>query len=187
MPETGESQAMAPPRLSRRQLLRATGLLGAGSVVGLPQLARAASRSTSVGGVSTAAATRPAGSDLGAVEHVVFLMQENRSFDHYFETYPGARGFDDHPKRSLGAFAQPYAASRTRTPKGVILPYHLNTAASDAECTGDLTHAWTAQHQCWNRGRMDSFVKVHTAPANEGPTGGLVTMGYLNRQDIPYY
>ena len=39
-----------------------------------------------------AAAVKPAGSDLGAIEHVVFLMQENRSFDHYFGTYPGVRG-----------------------------------------------------------------------------------------------
>ncbi len=42
-----------------------------------------------------AAAIKPAGSDLGAVEHVVFLMHENRSFDHYFGTYRGVRGFDD--------------------------------------------------------------------------------------------
>ena len=45
----------------------------------------------------------PAGSDLGAVEHVIFLMMENRSFDHYYGTYPGVRGFDDHPAGDLGA------------------------------------------------------------------------------------
>ena len=49
-----------------------------------------------------AARPSPAGSDLGAIEHVVFLMQENRSFDHYYGTYPGVRGFDDHPHGTLG-------------------------------------------------------------------------------------
>ena len=57
--------------------------------------------------VAKASSTAPAGSDLGAIEHVVFLMQENRSFDHYFGCYPGVRGFDDHPAGSLGAFSQP--------------------------------------------------------------------------------
>src|SRR5271169_6854222 len=59
--------------------------------------------------VQRAASVAPRGSDLGAIEHIVFVMQENRSFDHYFGTYRGVRGFDDHPARHLGAFAQPFA------------------------------------------------------------------------------
>ena len=66
---------------------------GAGVLVGASALTRPRSAAT----VRRAAAVTPAGSDLGAVEHVVFLMHENRSFDHYFGTYPGVRGFDDHP------------------------------------------------------------------------------------------
>ncbi len=34
---------------------------------------------------------------------------------------------------------------------------------------------------------MDSFVKVHTEPANEGPSQGTLTMGYYTRADLPFY
>jgi phospholipase C len=185
--DEGTSRAQDPPRLSRRQLLGAAGLLGFGSFMTSPRVEQLARRSMSSHAVALARATAPAGSDLGAIEHVVFLMQENRSFDHYFGTYPGVRGFDDHPPGSDGVFAQPYPANTTRSPEGVILPFHMDTTRTDSECTSDLTHAWTAQHQCWNGGKMDSFVKVHAASQNEGPVDGLVTMGYYTRSDIPYY
>ena len=48
--------------------------------------------------IGAAAKVKPAGSDLGAIEHVIFFMQENRSFDHYYGAYKGVRGFDDHPE-----------------------------------------------------------------------------------------
>lgn len=167
---------MGNTRLSRRGLLR-SGLYG-----GLG-LALAACSGT----VKKAASIRPAGSDLGAVDHLVFLMQENRSFDHYFGTYPGVRGFDDHPSGDLGAFAQAWPANETRTPHGMLLPYHLDTANQMAECTYDLSHAWTAQHESWNHGKMDSFVTTHTSKRFEGPVHGTLTMGYYTRQDLPFY
>ncbi len=43
--------------------------------------------------IKKAASVKPASEDLGAIEHVVFLMHENRSFDHYYGTYPGVRGY----------------------------------------------------------------------------------------------
>jgi phospholipase C len=137
--------------------------------------------------VNKAAATKPAGSDIGAIDHLVFLMYENRSFDHYFGTYPGVRGFDDHPAGELGAFAQAWPGNDTLDPPGVLLPYHLDTSHQMAECTYDLSHAWTAQHQSWNGGAMSDFVKVHTSPQWEGPIHGPLTMGYYTRQDLPFY
>jgi phospholipase C len=53
------------------------------------------------------ALTEPVGSDLGAVEHVLFLMQQNRSFDHYIGTYRGVRGFADRSAGAIGRFHQP--------------------------------------------------------------------------------
>jgi hypothetical protein len=53
--------------------------------------------------VTQTAVSAPAGSDIGAIEHIVFLMMENRSYDHFFGAYPQGRGFDDHPANSLGA------------------------------------------------------------------------------------
>ncbi len=137
--------------------------------------------------VQRAAAVPPAGSDLGAVEHVIFLMQENRSFDHYYGTYRGVRGFDDHPRGSLGAFSQPYPANTTRPPHGRQLPFHLDVSTGLAECTHDLTHNWLPQHRCRAGGTMDAFVEVHTSPTYEGPTYGTLTMGYYTRADLPYY
>ncbi len=138
--------------------------------------------------VDRAASHAAAGSDLGAVEHVIFLMMENRSFDHYYGTYRGVRGFDDHPKHDLGPFSQAFAANTTRSPVGRILPFHLDTKHTDiASCTYDLSHEWNVQHQCFNDGRMDSFVKVHTMPQNEGPDQGTLTMSYYTRADLPYY
>ncbi len=137
--------------------------------------------------VAKAATTVPAGSDLGAIEHVVFLMQENRSFDHYFGTYPGVRGFDDHHGTHLGAFAQPYAANTTRHPTGVQLPFHLDVDSGAGECTYDLDHSWLPQHQCRNSGSMDAFVATHTSTEYEGPEYGTLTMGYHTRADLPYH
>src|SRR5580700_2647452 len=128
------------------------------------------------GTTNRAAAIKPAGSDLGAIEHVVLLMQENRSFDHYYGTFPGVRGFDDHPQGDLKNFAQAWPANSTLEPAGHLLPFHLDTAKTLAECTFDLSHAWTAQHQCWNHGKMDAFVTTHTMAQYEGPTNGVITM-----------
>jgi phospholipase C len=130
-----------------------------------------------------AAAARPAGSDLGAVEHVIFLMNENRSFDHYYGSYKGVRGFDDHPASSPGVFAQSWPGGAA----SALLPFHLDTATTDAECTYDLSHEWNAQHQCWNGGQMDRFVATHTSPDFEGPQNGVLTMGYYTRQDLNFW
>jgi len=137
--------------------------------------------------IARAQRTAPAGSDLGAIEHVVFVMQENRSFDHYFGSYKGVLGFDDHPAVSLGAFAQPHPANTTRPPLDVVLPFHLDTTSGHGECTHDLDHSWRTQHLCWNNGAMDSFVKAHTEARSDGPGPGLLTMGYYTRADLPFH
>jgi phospholipase C len=166
---------------SRRQLLAAAAASGVGILTGC-------GRSTSSSTVATAAGVAPAGSDLGAVEHVIFLMMENRSFDHYYGTYPGVRGFDDHPAHDLGAFSQPYQAPGSSSATGRLLPFHLDTANTDlATCTFDLTHDWGPQHECRDGGKMDAFVRVHTSSQYEGAAQGILTMGYYTRADLPYY
>ena len=72
--------------LSRREFLAGSfALAGAG-------LLPTRGRSTGERLTNAVRTIKPAGGDLGAVEHVVFLMQENRSFDHYFGTYRGRAG-----------------------------------------------------------------------------------------------
>jgi phospholipase C len=172
------------PRMTRRQLLSSLGWAGAAAAVAGP----AAAWTKGAGGVrlvQRAAATKAAGSDLGAVEHIVFLMMENRSYDHYFGAYPKGRGFDDHSATSLGAFAQNYPGATTLSPPNVLLPFHLDSTAGE-ECTDDLTHDWGPQHLCWNGGKMDSYVSVHTSSTYEGAHGAM-TMGYYERADLPFY
>ncbi len=130
-----------------------------------------------------AARTKPAGSDLGAIEHVVFLMQENRSFDHYYGTLGGVRGFDDHPHGSLGNFAQAWPGGRDKT----LLPFHLDSKSGIGECTQDLDHSWPGEHLSWDHGTNGAFVSTHTSPKFQGPTQGEFTMGYYERADIPFY
>jgi phospholipase C len=171
-------------RLTRRQLMERLGMVGAGAFVSQGALAWMAGPSwASV--IDRAARAKPAGSDLEAVEHIVFLMLENRSYDHYFGAYPGGRGFDDHPKDSLGVFAQEYPGGSHVVPRHTLLPFHL-TGHHGLESTDDLTHDWGPMHECWNHGKMNSWVKVHTRPEWEGPKGTM-TMGYYERAQLPFH
>ena len=172
----------AAPAFDRRRFMEAALATGAGALA-----VSAAGGRASAATVRKAAGVAPAGSDLGAVEHVIFMMQENRSFDHYYGTYRGVRGFDDHPAGDLGAFSQPYSANTTRHPVGRQLPFHLDTSTDIAECTLDLTHSWLPQHLSRNGGAMDAFVRTHTQAKYDGPEYGALTMGYYTRADLPYY
>jgi phospholipase C len=119
-------------------------------------------------------------SKLTDIEHVVIFIQENRSFDHYFGSYRGVRGFAD----QSAAFEQADPANTTNPPVGKLLPFHLDTSMTNAACTHDITHAWVPQHQSWNNGAMDGF--VNPRPPNN-LNDATLTMGYYTRADIPYY
>ncbi len=69
-------------------------------------------------------------------------------------------------------------------PDGYELSFHLDTTKTSAAAIADLSHAWTAQHQSWNGGKLDNWLLVHRAA--DGANGPL-TMGYYTRQDIPYH
>ncbi|UZK67045.1 alkaline phosphatase family protein [Sphingomonas sp. M1-B02] len=126
---------------------------------------------------------RRAGS-LRDIKHVVMLMQENRSFDHYFGTMRGVRGFGDPDAMTLASgrsvFHQPDAVN----PKGYLLPFHLDTFSTSAQRIPSTRHSWEVQHDAWNGGRMDQWLPAHRkADGANGP----YTMGYFNREDIPFH
>lgn len=125
----------------------------------------------------------PSRGSLRDIKHVVLLMQENRSFDHYFGTLAGVRGFDDPKALKLpngeSVFRQPDAEN----PNGYILPFHLDTRASSAQKIPSTSHAWSVQHASWNHGRMDAWLAAHRKA--DGANGPYV-MGYYNRTDIPF-
>ena len=167
---------MTDPRFTRRQVL--AGGIGGAAALGLASLG-----GTPTSGAETvrrAASVKAAGNDLSAIKHVVFLMHENRSFDHYFGTMGGVRGYDDATNR--GAFTQAWPGGSQST----LLPFHMNTKKQLSECTNDLDHTWPAEHASWNGGAMDRFVSTHTSSRYEGALG-INTMGYYTKPDLPFY
>jgi phospholipase C len=119
-------------------------------------------------------------SKLTDIEHVVILTQENRSFDHYFGSYRGVRGFSDQST----AFQQSDPANITNPPLQTLLPFHLDTSQTNAACTHDISHDWVPQHQSWDNGKMDGFV-TSRLPINANDA--VLSMGYYTRADLPYY
>jgi phospholipase C len=152
---------------TRRELVRA-GLAAGAGLAGLDWAA----------GLQQALAAPARAGRLRDIEHVVIFVQENRSFDHYFGTHRGVIGFGD-PR---GKFAQPGFARPGYG--GHLYPFRLKRGAG-GECVHDVTHDWGPQHRSWNGGAMDGWVREHLKA--EGPEDGPLTMGYLTREDIPYY
>ncbi|HMA50542.1 MAG TPA: phospholipase C, phosphocholine-specific, partial [Magnetospirillaceae bacterium] len=109
------------------------------------------------------------------VRHVVILMQENRSFDHYFGCLKGVRGFSDPRPLILpsgkSVFHQPIGGGTGES----LLPFRFDTASTRAERIASLDHSWKAQWNLWKN--HDAWVPVKTP----------LTMGYFQREDIPFY
>jgi phospholipase C len=121
---------------------------------------------------------------LSDIEHIVVLLQENRSFDHYFGTLSGVRGFDD-PRvvmmpNGKPAFYQPDASSAA----GYVLPFRLDTQTTSAQRLHDLSHNWGPLHASWNYGRMNQWILAHRVTDHDA---GPLTMGYYTREDVPFH
>ncbi|MER6940789.1 phospholipase C, phosphocholine-specific, partial [Nocardioides sp. NPDC000441] len=123
------------------------------------------------------AASIPAARRTGTIrdiEHVVVLMQENRSFEHYLGTLRGVRGFGDpHPA------ILPSGKSVWHQPNGdgELLPFHPEVDDLGAAFLEGLPHSWPDGQQAINGGRYDRWV----------PAKGTTTMAYLQRQDAAFH
>ncbi|NUP48833.1 MAG: phospholipase C, phosphocholine-specific [Catenulispora sp.] len=160
---------MAP--VSRRTFLGSAAALGA--TLGLESLP---------GSLPQAAAA--ATGTIRDVKHVVVLMQENRSFDHYFGSLKGVRGFAD---RATVQLSGGYSVFNQPDGSGRQYPWQLSntntwwwgtTKEELAQCDGSLDHSWSTQHAAWNSGKMDDWISAKNSNR---------TMGYLNRSDIPFH
>jgi len=148
--------------------------------------------------VSTATSSVP-------IKHLIFIVQENHSFDNYFGTYPGAIGYTPgvavplDPNATASASVSPFHLNVSQPilivgdelPPGVADPDELNASLLASNSTSvspflllneslgrDLNHAWTVAHEAYDHGKMDGFVKAE---------GSNLTMGYYDRSDIPNY
>ncbi len=126
------------------------------------------------------AGANPTSFDLSQVKHVVLLMQENRSFDHYFGTLAGVRGFGDPNALRLANGRSVFAQPDPDNPDAYLLPYHLDTSNSAAQAIPSLSHAWQIQHASWSNGEMDGWLRAHIAADSD--TSGPFTMGYYTSQ-----
>lgn len=126
-----------------------------------------------------AAQPTPPEGGLEAIEHVVLLMQENRSFDHYFGMLRGVRGFGDRNAVRLpgggDVFHQP------RPGGGTVLPFAARDAAAaqqkDLQYVGQLDHSWEGGARAWNGGWMNNWIAAK----------GAATMVHFQREDIPFH
>jgi phospholipase C len=118
------------------------------------------------------------------IKHVVLLMQENRSFDHYFGTLAGVRGFSDPTAVKLTTGNNVFHQPDPKSASGFLLPFHLDTRSTNAQSLPSTDHGWTCQHAAWNGGSMDRWVTAHRAA--DGSIGPY-TMGYFKREDIPFH
>ncbi len=139
-------------RLTRRDVLRAGAGVAAGGALASGGLSPALLRAL--------AATQATCGSLADVKNMVIFIQENRSFDHYFGRYKGARGFDDRSVRlsatddGTTVFKQRYPANTIPGTPEPLLPFHIDTtepSRSRGACTNDIGHQWADQHAIWKR------------------------------------
>ncbi len=109
------------------------------------------------------------------VEHVVILMQENRSFDHYFGALKGVRGFGDRFPIPLPDGRKVWQQG-TGVPGIYSLPFHLDSSIGNAQRAGGVPHSWGDAQQAWDNGRMASWVVAKTDRA----------MGYFKEAEVPF-
>ncbi|MCF3175684.1 phospholipase C, phosphocholine-specific [Streptomyces sioyaensis] len=150
------------PELNRRRFLQI-----AGATAGVSALSSSIARAAAI------PAARRSGS-LRDVEHVVVLMQENRSFDHYFGSLKGVRGFGDPRPLVLENGKSVWHQSDGSKD---VLPYHPDAENLGMQFIAGLDHDWAGGHKAWNNGKYDSWV----------PAKGAGTMAYLTRKDIPFH
>ncbi len=117
--------------------------------------------------------------DLGTTfydaEHVVFLMQENRSFDHMFGSLKGVRGFNDPRIKTLPN--QNKAWLQNDEKGNTYAPFHVDINKTKITWQGGLPHSWSDQVAARNKGKYDKWV----------PVKSLMALGYYKREDIPFY
>jgi len=125
-----------------------------------------------------------AGSTFYDAEHIVFLMQENRSFDHLYGTLKGVRGFND--PRAIQLPNKNKVWLQTNAEGKTYAPFRLNVTETKAPWMGSTPHGWADQTDARNHGKYDRWLDVKK-PYNAEYADVPLTLGYCNRTDFPFY
>jgi phospholipase C len=160
---------------TRRDFLKAASLLAGGA--GMAGVIPAS--------VKRAFAIEPTpGSTYKDAEHIVVLMQENRSFDHALGALQGVRGFNDpraiRQANGNSVFLQTSAAGET------YAPWRLDIKDTKITWMGSVPHSRDSQVDAWNEGHHDRWID---AKRSHNPAYGHmpITMGHYTREDLPFY
>ena len=117
-----------------------------------------------------AAAPAPSAPTTTPIKHVVWLMQDNHSFDNYFGTYPGADGIP-------AGVCQRLSLNRSST-KGCVRPFHLGDTPPE-----DLSQGPGVQRRQYDAAKMDGFVAAYRRLGQDGSSA----MGYYDGSDLPFH
>ena len=160
---------------TRREFLKKASLLSGGA--GLMQLLPAS--------IAKALAIDPeAGSTWKDAEHIVFLMQENRSFDHAYGSLQGVRGFND--PRAIRLPNKNLVWLQTNKEGETYAPFRLDIHNTKATWMSSLPHSWANQVDARNDGRYDKWIESkHSGHAEYKPMP--LTLGFHTREDLPFY
>jgi phospholipase C len=159
---------------TRRDFLKLASLLAASGFGQqmLPAIARAASIDP-----------EPGSTYLDA-EHIVILMQENRSFDHLFGTLRGVRGYND-PRAITQPSGNPVWL-QTSASGAVHAPFRFDIRNSSATWLGSLPHGWEDSNEARNGGRYDRWLPAKAA-SDPNHAHLPLTLGHYTREDLPFY
>ncbi|MBB6142608.1 phospholipase C [Silvibacterium bohemicum] len=135
--------------------------------------------------IKRAYAIEPAqGSTYLDAEHIVILMQENRSFDHSLGTLQGVRGFNDPRALRLAngnsVFVQTDAAGDS------YAPWRLDIRDTRITWMGSVPHSRNSQVDAWNDGHHDGWLEAKRS-YNKEYANLPMTMGHYTREDLPFY
>jgi phospholipase C len=160
---------------TRREFLKKASLLSGGA--GLMQLLPAS--------IAKALANDPeAGSTWKDAEHIVFLMQENRSFDHAYGSLQGVRGFND--PRAIRLPNKNLVWLQTNKEGETYAPFRLDIHNTKATWMSSLPHSWANQVDARNEGRYDKWLDSKHS-GNKDYEAMPLTMGFHTREDLPFY
>jgi phospholipase C len=124
------------------------------------------------------------GSSYLDAEHIVILMQENRSFDHTLGALQGVRGFNDPRAIQLAngnsVFVQTDASGNS------YAPWRLDIRDTRITWMGSIPHSRQSQVDAWNEGHHDGWLEVKRSSSPEYAHLPL-TMGHYTREDLPFY
>lgn len=160
---------------NRREFLKKAGFL-AGSAAAINMLPPV---------IQKALAINPAaGSTFYDAEHIVFLMQENRAFDHQLGMLQGVRGFND--PRAINLPDKNKVFLQTDEKGDTYAPFHLDRKRTKIAWMGSLPHNWANQTDAMNLGKFDQWLKVKKS-GNKAYRDMPLTLGYGDRTDFPFY